>query len=503
MASSQTGYDQPSSSNRSLLKNRIVHIGCGAFFRAHQALVLEKLNQMLPSDWGYTAVSLFSGMPFIQELRNQDHRYTVVEQDHNTVNVQTVESIIDSMHPSLDGIDAIINRMAEPQVSIISLTITEKGYCVDPNTRQFHATHPLIAQDIATPKTPKSALGVIVAALSLRKERGLPALSVMSCDNMPHNGEVTKAAIVAYAKLIDPELAEWISAHISFPSTMVDRIVPATTDESLQNIESLAGKFDPCGLMTEPFLQWVIEDNFVSGRPQWEKIEGVSLVKDVQPYEEMKLRMLNGSHSFLAYTGFLSGYEYISDTMADPNFKEMTRRLMLDEQKPTLQELDDINLVDYSELLLNRFSNPYLKHKTAQIATDGSQKLPQRIIESIGILAKEEQSFAALALATAAWMRYLKGVDENNQPINIIDPLSEHLLSIANQYSTADSMIKALLSEESIFDQSIVQQQPVIDAITRAYVNIEQKGAKKASWKLLFSQHVLLMMSFAIYSPPI
>ncbi|WP_394248556.1 mannitol dehydrogenase family protein [Vibrio profundi] len=482
MASSRTEYDQKSHANydRSALKNRIVHIGCGAFFRAHQALVLEKLNQITPSDWGYTTVSLFSGKPFIQELRNQRHRYTVVEQDHTTTNVHTIESVIDSMHPGLDGIDSIIERMAEPQVSIVSLTITEKGYCVDPNTRQFHAGHPLITQDIADPKAPKSALGVIVAALNLRKERNLPAFSVMSCDNMPHNGEVTKAAIIEYAKMIDPALSEWISTNASFPSTMVDRIVPAITDESLKTIESLTGKFDPCGLVTEPFLQWVIEDNFVSGRPEWELIDGVSLVKDVQPYEEMKLRMLNGSHSFLAYTGYLSGYEYISDMMENPSFKEMTRRLMLNEQKPTLQELDNINLVEYSELLLNRFSNPYLKHKTHQIAMDGSQKLPQRIIESMGILAKGERNFTALALGTAAWMRYIRGIDENNQPIEVVDPLSDHLLSISKKHDSVEPLINALLSEETIFDQSIVQQKSVIDAITQAYINIEQKGAKKA-----------------------
>ncbi|MCP4182525.1 MAG: mannitol dehydrogenase family protein, partial [Hyphomicrobiales bacterium] len=277
----------------------------------------DQLAAQFGSDWGFCEVNLMGGEQQIADLNAQDRLYSVAEMAPEGWSSRVVGVVRRAIHGEIDGINTVLEAMAEPDIAIVSITITEKGYCHQPSTGKLEENHPGILHDIAHPQSPKSAPGVIVEALRLRRERQLPAFTVMSCDNMPDNGHVTRNVILGLAKLQSEELAQWIEDHVSFPSTMVDRIVPAVTPETLDKItHQLGGVHDSVGVACEPFRQWVIEDNFVNGRPEWEKV-GVELVQDVLPFEEMKLRMLNGSHSFLAYLGYLAGYAHINDCMHD------------------------------------------------------------------------------------------------------------------------------------------------------------------------------------------
>lgn len=368
--------------DRSRLVSRIVHLGCGAFHRAHQALYTHHLLESSDSDWGICEVNLMPGndATLIQNLKAQDLLYTVAERGAQTTELKIIGAMKEALHPEFDGCEAIIHAMARPETAIVSLTITEKGYCTDAASGELDLNHPFIQHDIAHPQSPKSAMGYIVEALALRRQQGLKAFTVLSCDNVRENGHVAKTAVLGLAAERDPQLAEWIAEQATFPCTMVDRIVPAATEETLAQIAEQLGVDDPCAIACEPFRQWVIEDNFVNGRPDWDRV-GVQFVADVVPFEMMKLRMLNGSHSFLAYLGYLGGYETIADTMTNPAYRNAARALMLNEQAPTLSMPEGTDLAAYAELLIARFTNPSLKHRTWQIAMDGSQKLPQRLLD--------------------------------------------------------------------------------------------------------------------------
>ncbi|HCC12587.1 MAG TPA: D-mannonate oxidoreductase, partial [Atlantibacter hermannii] len=263
--------------DRSRLVTRCVHLGFGAFHRAHQAVYADILATDHHSDWGYCEVNLIGGEQQIADLNRQDRLYTVAEMSAEGWTTRVVGVATQALHAQVDGLDAVLTALCQPKVAIVSLTITEKGYCHSPATGELMREHPMIAADLARPEQPKTAVGVIVAALARRKAAGLRGFSVMSCDNMPENGHVTRNVVLAYAHAVDAALAQWIEGEVTFPSTMVDRIVPAVTPETLQRIADLTGIDDPVAVACEPFRQWVIEDNFVAGRPEWEKA-GAELV---------------------------------------------------------------------------------------------------------------------------------------------------------------------------------------------------------------------------------
>ncbi|HDG1682737.1 TPA: mannitol dehydrogenase family protein [Kluyvera ascorbata] len=462
--------------DRSKLVPRIVHLGFGAFHRAHQAVYADILAAEHGSDWGYTEVNLIGGEQQIADLNHQDNLYTVAEMSADAWTARVVGVVKEALHAQVDGLETVLAKMCEPQVAIVSLTITEKGYCHSPATGQLMLDHPFIVADLQNPHQPKSAPGVIVEALARRKAAGLPAFSVMSCDNMPENGHVMRNVVCAYARAVDAGLADWIESHVTFPSTMVDRIVPAVTPETLDKIEQLTGVRDPAGVACEPFRQWVIEDNFVAGRPEWEKA-GAELVSDVIPFEEMKLRMLNGSHSFLAYLGYLAGYQHINDCMGDENYRRAAHDLMLKEQAPTLK-VQNVDLARYADLLIERYTNPALRHRTWQIAMDGSQKLPQRMLDSVRWHLADNSSFALLALGVAGWMRYVGGVDEQGNAIEVCDPLLPVIQAAVQQSEEGESRVKALLAIEAIFGKDLPQEGKFVDLVTSAYLSLLNKGAK-------------------------
>ena len=462
--------------DRSKLVSRIVHLGFGAFHRAHQAVYADILASEHGSDWGYTEVNLIGGEQQIADLNNQDNLYTVAEMSADAWTARVVGVVKEALHAQVDGLETVLAKMCEPQVAIVSLTITEKGYCHSPATGQLMLDHPFIVADLQNPHQPKSAPGVVVEALARRKAAGLPAFSVMSCDNMPENGHVMRNVVCAYARAVDAGLADWIESHVTFPSTMVDRIVPAVTPETLDKIEQLTGVRDPAGVACEPFRQWVIEDNFVAGRPAWEKA-GAELVSDVIPFEEMKLRMLNGSHSFLAYLGYLAGYQHINDCMGDENYRRAAHDLMLKEQAPTLK-VQNVDLARYADLLIERYTNPALRHRTWQIAMDGSQKLPQRMLDSVRWHLADNSSFTLLALGVAGWMRYVGGVDEQGNAIEVCDPLLPVIQAAVQQSDEGESRVKALLAIEAIFGKDLPQEGQFVDLVTSAYLSLLNKGAK-------------------------
>ncbi|MDR9890487.1 mannitol dehydrogenase family protein [Pseudenterobacter timonensis] len=464
--------------DRDNLKARIVHLGFGAFHRAHQAVYADILAAEHGSDWGYCEVNLIGGEQQIADLRGQDNLYTVAEMSADGWTARVVGVVKQALHAQVDGLESVLAALCEPQVAIVSLTITEKGYCHAPATGQLMLDHPLIAADLQNPHQPKSAPGVVVEALARRKAAGLAPFSVMSCDNMPENGHVMRNVTCAYARAVDSELAAWIEANVSFPSTMVDRIVPAVTAETLDKIAQITGVRDPAGVACEPFRQWVIEDNFVAGRPAWEKA-GAELVADVVPFEEMKLRMLNGSHSFLAYLGYLAGYQHINDCMEDEHYRQAAKALMLQEQAPTLK-VTGVDLARYAEMLIARYSNPALRHRTWQIAMDGSQKLPQRMLDSVRWHLAHQRPFPLLALGIAGWMRYVGGVDEQGNAIEVCDPLLPQIQAAVQASEEGESRVKALLGIEAIFGKELPLEARFVDAVMAAYRLLLEKGAKAA-----------------------
>ncbi len=301
-------------------------------------------------------------------------------------------------------------------------------------------------------------------------------ITVMSCDNMPENGHVMRDVVTSYAKAVDVKLAQWIEDNVTFPSTMVDRIVPAVTEDTLAKIEQLTGVGDPAGVACEPFRQWVIEDNFVAGRPEWEKA-GAELVSDVLPYEEMKLRMLNGSHSFLAYLGYLAGYQHINDCMEDEHYRYAAYGLMLQEQAPTLK-VQGVDLQDYANRLIARYSNPALRHRTWQIAMDGSQKLPQRMLDSVRWHLAHDSKFDLLALGVAGWMRYVGGVDEQGNPIEISDPLLPVIQKAVQSSAEGKARVQSLLAIKAIFGDDLPDNSLFTAKVTEAYLSLLAHGAK-------------------------
>ncbi|WP_410741182.1 mannitol dehydrogenase family protein [Citrobacter koseri] len=463
--------------DRQQLQTRIVHFGFGAFHRAHQALLTDRVLNAQGGDWGICEISLFSGDRLMSQLREQNHLYTVLEKGANGNQAIIVGAVKECLNAKLDSLAAIIEKFCEPQVAIVSLTITEKGYCIDPATGSLDVSNPHIIHDMQHPTEPHSAPGILVEALHRRRERGLSPFTVLSCDNIPDNGHVVKNAVLGMAEKRAAELAAWIHQHVSFPGTMVDRIVPAATEESLDEITRELGVADPCAISCEPFIQWVIEDNFVAGRPQWE-VAGVQMVDDVLPWEQMKLRMLNGSHSFLAYLGYLAGFQHISDCMQDSAFREAAYRLMMNEQAPTLR-ITNVDLSRYAASLIERFANPALKHRTWQIAMDGSQKLPQRMLEGIREHLARGSDWPLLALGVAGWMRYVSGVDDAGATIDIRDPLSEKIRLLVESSSDAER-VSALLSLQEVFGTDLVKNPLFVQAIEQAWRRIAQHGAHQA-----------------------
>lgn len=462
--------------DRGNLKPGLVHLGIGAFHRAHQAVYTDAVMNQTGGDWGIIGCSLRSDS-VKQQLQPQDGLYTLLERglEHKPRIVGSVLNVlVGPENPS-----AVIDAIALPSVKLISLTITEKGYCHLPATGRLNLNHPDIEHDIAHIDAPKSAPGFIVAGLLKRFNQQLAPISILSCDNLPHNGAVTRAVVVELAEQINPTLANWINNNIAFPGTMVDRIVPATTPEDLERFSAQYGYSDAGLVVAEPFSQWVIEDNFCNARPAWESA-GALLVKDVAAYETMKLRLLNGSHSLIAYAGFLAGFQTVYEVMQDANLVGLTQHFMA-VAATTFQAPANFNLATYQAQLIERFKNPGLQHRTAQIAMDGSQKIPQRWLNSLRDGQKLGVNTGIFTFALAAWLRYLQGVDENGGEYSISDPLSEPLCTLANN-NPADYRIhvEGFFNFQTVFGSDLTGESILVDRTAYWLQIIQEQGIKSA-----------------------
>ncbi len=473
----KANFDSVTDYARDELTTQIVHLGFGAFHRGHQAVYNDLTNQVAGERWGICEINMFGDSKLVDDLKQQELCFSVIEKSITDTNARLVRTITEAIHTPDEGIQAAVDKMIEPQIKIVSLTITEKGYCVDPQSRQLDMNNPLIVHDLQNPTAPISAIGLIVEVLAQRKAAGLSGFSVMSCDNIPENGHLIRDAVLAFASQRNEELKTWILKNTSFPSTMVDRIVPAMTDDQYNVIEEETGYYDPCGVVCEDFRQWVVEDNFIAGRPSWEQA-GAMLVKDVLPYEEMKLRMLNGSHSFLAYNGSLAGYEFIYQCMQDETFRQATLHLMTLEQAKSLSSELNVDLNEYAQQLIDRFSNVNIKHKTAQIAMDGSQKLPQRAVDPYMTLINRGITPKVLPMLIAGWLIYVINTFEADQ--ELADPLSAVLSAAVQGVQSKLDKAKVLLATESVFGQHGINNQDFIDSVLTAFERINNDGVNAA-----------------------
>ncbi|ORE93553.1 D-mannonate oxidoreductase [Stappia sp. 22II-S9-Z10] len=396
----------------------IVHLGLGAFHKAHQAVATDDALAASGGDWAIAGVSLRS-TSVAEELTPQNGLYTLVERSAAGTRARIVGSLATALALKTDR-ERVLAALAAPSTRIVSLTVTEKGYGVDRASGGVDLSHPAIAADLAAPDAPVGVAGLLVWALGRRRAAGVPPFTVLCCDNLPHNGRVVRGLLVDFARRAAPDLADFIAAEVAFPSTMVDRITPARTEATLALAEELTGRHDAAAVETEAFTQWVIEDTFPTGRPAWEA-SGAIFVADVGPYEDMKLRMLNGAHSMLAYSGFLAGHPFVRDVMQDAALTALIRR-HLGAGAAVLAPVPGVDLAAYAEELLARFANPHLAHQTYQIAMDGTEKMPQRIFAPAAEALRRGQPLDAFAFAAAAWLRYTLGRHDDGEAYALRDP---------------------------------------------------------------------------------
>lgn len=388
--------------DRERVARGIVHLGLGAFHRAHQAVHTEHVLAQGDPRWGICGVSLRSAA-VRDTLLEQDMLYSVTERFGEQVSSRVIGALIEVRHAPSE-LDAVLDALADSRVSVVTLTVTEKGYCRHPSTGELDGTHPDIAHDLTRPRMPRSTLGVLAEGIRRRDPRA--PLTVVCCDNMADNGEVLRALLLAYCERVEPALARRIDGDIAFPNSMVDRIVPAATQASLDWAVATLGVRDAAAIVCEPFMQWVIEDRFAGPRPAWEAA-GAVLTADVRPYQQMKLRLLNGSHSAIAYLGQLAGCETVSDAMASPLLGPFVRALMRRDLRDTVVAPAGYDTLGYCDDLLHRFENPSTHHRTEQIAMDGTQKVPVRWLPALreSVAAGIERPWLERALA--AWFGYL------------------------------------------------------------------------------------------------
>lgn len=435
--------------DRENLQAGIVHFGVGGFHRAHEAVTIDKLLSLGGSrEWAICGVGLLPGDKRMQEVfKAQDCLYTLtLKHPDGRRESQVVGSIIDYLYAP-DNPASLIEKLADPKVRIVSLTITEGGYNFDRLTGEFDATNPGVVLDLQAGATPSTVFGYVYAGLKLRRERGVQPFTVMSCDNIQGNGDVARKMFAAFAHLKDESFASWMEGNVAFPNSMVDRITPVTSPEDVAATISTTGLEEGWPVVAEPFFQWVIEDHFPAGRPEFEKA-GVQMVKDVMPYELMKLRLLNASHQGLCYFGYLSGYRYAHEATQDPAIAKFLRAYMDEEATPTLLPVPGVDLDAYKNQLIDRFSNPEVRDTLARLCAESSDRIPKWLVPVIRDQLAAGRKVSLSAAIVASWARYAEGVDEHGQVIDVVDPLKMQLTPIA---LSQRSNLLAFIENEKLF----------------------------------------------------
>jgi len=452
----------------------IAHVSLGAFHRSHQAVYTDDVLAEETGPWGICGIgALPQDRRLIESLCSQDLLYTVMTRGQEGNKARVIGSLREAVLLPEDPL-SVINILSRPEIKILSLTITEKGYCHDPQTGLLNEKHPMIQHDLKNPDRPQSGPGLIVAALKARLEKGNAPFTVLSCDNLPGNGNKTASIVVSFAWLINGNLANWIEKNVSFPNTMVDRITPVTTDSDKSEFFSEFGYSDQCLVVCEPFRQWVLEDKFTQGRPRWE-MAGAQFVSDVYPYELAKIRLLNVSHTVFAYPAFMMGYEWVSDGASDPLLAGYVRKVMDEEITPTLPPVSGIDLDDYKTTIIKRFANPAIKDTWARICSDGSQKIANQLVPIVRERLAKQQNADGLALLIAAWFRYLTAKDDAGNTYHIDDPMAERLQKMAVD-SGPDPM--PLLNVKEIFGEDLPRDSHFTGEVRSALESIYAKGIK-------------------------
>jgi mannitol 2-dehydrogenase len=417
--------------DRSRLAPGIVHIGVGGFHRSHEAMYVDRLLAAGATGWGICGVGTQPADRRMQQvLGDQDCLYTLLlKHPDGRREAQVMGSMVEYRYAP-DDAAAVIERMAACSTRVVSLTITEGGYQVDLARRSFQPLEPAVLLDLEPGAVPQTVFGLVTAALAQRRARGAGGLTILSCDNIPGNGAVARAAVGGFAERVDPALAEWIHENVAFPSSMVDRITPATTDADVALVSELLGVRDAWPVVAEPFHQWVLQDTPGVGRPPWEQV-GVQVVPDVEPYELMKLRLLNAGHQVIGYLGYLAGYRYADEVLTDPVFRELLFEYMQQEAIPTLPAVPGVDLAAYSRTLVERFGSPYMRDTLERLCAESSDRISTFLVPVIDAQLRNGGDITRASLVVAAWARYAAGVDEDGEPIVVVDRLLELVRSAA------------------------------------------------------------------------
>jgi mannitol 2-dehydrogenase len=462
--------------DRSALRTGIVHFGVGGFHRAHQAMYLDALmNSGQALDWAICGVGV---LPFDRKMHEvmqaQDCLYTlVIKHPDGKLEPRVIGSIADYLFAP-DDPEAVVARMADPGIRIVSLTVTEGGYSVHPVTGEFDDRDDNIQHDLKEPSAaPRTTFGFITAALRRRRDAGTPAFTVMSCDNIQGNGDVSHKMITAFARLQDAELADWIEREVPFPNSMVDRITPVTSDDDRALLTERFGVEDGWPVVCEPFTQWVLEDHFTDGRPAFDTA-GVQLVPDVMPYELMKLRLLNASHQALCYLGYLAGYRYAHEVCQDELFADFLLAYMNREATPTLLPVPGMDLEAYKPHLIQRFANPEVRDTLARLCAESSDRIPKWLLPVIRHNLEHGGEIDRATLVVAAWARYAEGVDEQNEPITVVDRLAERLTAAAQRQHEEPL---AFISDRDLFGD-LADDERFAATYTEALDSLHTHGAR-------------------------
>ena len=410
----------------------IVHLGVGGFHRSHQAMYLDRLMEAGEAlDWGICGVGILpSDRRMADVLAAQDCLYTlVVRHPDGSLDARVIGSIVEYLFAP-DDPDAVVARMADPATRIVSLTVTEGGYNASAVTGEFDGSDPGVVHDLQPGAALRTSFGLVVEALARRRERGIPPFTVVSCDNIPGNGDLARSSYAAFAALRDPELGEWVRSEVPFPNSMVDRITPVTTDSDREELVTRLGVADAWPVVCEPWTQWVLEDRFACGRPPLEDA-GVQLVDDVAPYELMKLRLLNAGHQVLAQLGRLAGFEYVHEAAQDPAFRSFLLGYLDEEATPTLPPVPGVDLGRYKQGLVERFSSPAIRDTLARICAEASDRIPQFLLPVIRANLASGGEIGRATAVVAAWARSAAGIDDAGRPIELVDSRRDELVARA------------------------------------------------------------------------
>jgi mannitol 2-dehydrogenase len=461
------GYD------RSAITPGIVHIGVGGFHRAHLAMYLDRLMAAgVAGDWGITGVGVLEGDRRMRDaLQAQDGLYTLVlKHPDGSLEPRVIGSILGFLLAPDDPY-AVVERMADPSTRIVSLTVTEGGYNFHAVTGSFDPSTPAVAADLRG-GLPRTTFGLVTEALRRRRERGIPPFTVLSCDNIQGNGDVARRSFGGFARLVDPELGDWVDREVRFPSSMVDRITPVTTGADRQELADRFGVEDRWPVVCEPFTQWVVED--FPGRPPLEQA-GVQLVEDVEPYELMKLRLLNASHQGIAYFGYLAGYRLVHEAAQDPLFRRFLLGYMDEEATPSLQPVPGVDLEAYKHTLIERFSNPQVRDTVARLCAESSDRIPKWVLPVIRHNLDTGGEIRRAAAIVASWARYAEGVDEQGEKIDVVDRLADDLVPVAKR-QLGEPL--AFVSRRDLFGD-LVKSERFRQAYLVALDSLHQKGSRR------------------------